>query len=673
MKKVAMSVTVILMILSCLCVWPFCLVRKDAVYWTTTPYIDNDLYQNDKAIMRQTFVAQESFISEIAFAISFAGGDCEVSFRLYDSSGETLAMQSAIIPEDDSSRFCYVSIDKWIKKGHYYTFEVEIMNPEKVNPQFLCTQNDESTTLGNLELYINGEYFDGQAVTSYQYREPLNYKNVMFIWTAVFIIGFSFIGILNTAGESSKEKKLGEALDKYGNILLIVEILAITVLLVRCCFTKAVDWDEAYTWDIVTRNSLWGVVIAQASDNHPPLYFLLTKLATLVFGDRMIVFKAVSVSGALASMALSATIVRKRWGTRTAILLTLILGLGPQFVYYNINLRMYSWMAFFVFAASVMAYEIILSNQRKRNWVLFALATLGALYTQYFSVVPLFIIYGYLLVVCIGEKRLKQFIVCCLSVIVAYLPQLYLVIAMLRRDSTAVNDGMKATLNLSQLCQWSFGTNIRWSESIPVVLYIFGILLLLFSWRRMPKMEKYFIALTAGVYPLTCLVCYAISANMNHFWDNRYMLDALLFLWLFIAIVYARQGVAVWLFSCICFGITSLSAYGILCTQELSTIDYIDDAIEKLKVVQDEEIILYNYPTFDVMYRYYIPDADFVWFDEADFSKLDGEYVYMIRWGGQFFSEEVMDKYDIVVEPVNWFRLEQGVDNVLLCKVYFDN
>lgn len=457
-------------------------------------------------------------------------------------------------------------------------------------------------------------------------------------------------------------------LERYQYLFLVAEILVITLLLIRSSATLAVDWDEAYTWNIVTQNSLMGVISMQAIDNHPPLYFLMVKVATLLFGSTMLVFKMVSIMGGVATMALGATLVRKRWGVKAAIPFILTAGLGTQFGFYNLNLRMYSWMVFFVVAAALFSYEIVLEDKRN-YWIGLVLVSLGALYTQYFAVVPLFLIYAYLLVVCVGKKKIKKFVISCVSVVVAYLPQVYLVFRMLKRDSGAVSDEMQASLNLVELCKWSFQTNIKWSEYMPLVLYLSAILLLKLEWSVLKKKERGFAVMAAGLYPITCIICYIISANMNHFWHNRYMLPALLFLWLFAAIIYAKRRFAVWVCFCVWEGIMSLSAYGIVHAAEMATIPYIVDAKEKLSAIQEEKIIVYNYSTYDVLYKYYLPNAEFVWYEDLDFSELEGDCVYMISWGGAGFSEELIEEYNISVEYTTFFRLEEGL-RMLLCARY---
>ncbi|MCM1046733.1 MAG: glycosyltransferase family 39 protein [Candidatus Gastranaerophilales bacterium] len=185
-------------------------------------------------------------------------------------------------------------------------------------------------------------------------------------------------------------------LDKYQIPVLLLEFGMILFLVIRICRNEAVDWDEAYTWMLATKNSIPEMLRATAADVHPPLYYLLVMAAMRIFGETIFVAKMVSVAGMAAICLLGVTIVRKRFGVKASTLFLLVAGLGTQVIFYNVNVRMYSWMMFFVLLAGLSAYEIIL-NEKSRWWVIFTLASLGGVYTQYFAVVPLMFLYLFLL------------------------------------------------------------------------------------------------------------------------------------------------------------------------------------------------------------------------------------------------------------------------------------
>ena len=662
-------------LLCMLSVWPLAFVRKDTKDETqSNAYLLTNSGQAYNAGLEQVFTAQESVLRKVAFAVDFSGENCDAIFRLRDEEGKILMEQKVSFAEEDKDRYYYVDVETRLKKGHRYSWCVEIQDAEQIQSGFLYTANGEISAAGNEMLYVDGEFWDGQAVASYTYGKPLNIVNVLCLWAFIIMAGISILGIITGREEGKTLKKADELLMKFQNDILVAEITVVTALVVRSCFTQAVDWDEAYTWDIVKNHSFWGVIEAQSIDNHPPLYFLLVKIAAMLFGDKIMVYKLVSVAGMVASMVLCATLLKKRWGVKAAIPTILVVGLAPNFIFYNINVRMYSWMTFFVLAAALLAYEIVLDNGKKKgNWIWLAIVTLGAIYTQYFAAVPLFVIYVYLLVCCIKSKTFHKLVCCCSAVVILYIPQLYLVVKMLQRDSTSDEDASKVSLSIKELCAWSFDTNIKWSAYIPAAAYVLAIVLLVLLWKKTEKKRRDFLLLTLAIYPVTWLICWAISQNMNHFWHNRYMMDALLFAWIFMVLIYSMRGTAIWMSLCLWLGILCLSSYSVTYAKEMETVPYINDARQKLAEVPEGADVIYNYETYDTLYKYYLPESHFLWYEDVDFSELDGDYVYMISWGGGAFSQEKTEQYNITVEYLSFFRLEEGVGDVALCKVHFEN
>jgi uncharacterized membrane protein len=57
-----------------------------------------------------------------------------------------------------------------------------------------------------------------------------------------------------------------------------------------------------------------------ASDNHPPLYYLLLSLVMSIFGDSVLAFRLLSAFGAVGLVSLGAGPVQRLFGNRTAFI-----------------------------------------------------------------------------------------------------------------------------------------------------------------------------------------------------------------------------------------------------------------------------------------------------------------------------------------------------------------
>ena len=116
--------------------------------------------------------------------------------------------------------------------------------------------------------------------------------------------------------------------------------------------------DEAFTASLV-HTDFRGVIERSMADTLPPLYNIILKLATDIFGYTIPVMKITSVVPMLLTLLLGATVVRKRFGFRTALLFMLFITFMPLFMYYGVEIRMYSLGFFFATASGIYAYEIV--------------------------------------------------------------------------------------------------------------------------------------------------------------------------------------------------------------------------------------------------------------------------------------------------------------------------
>lgn len=528
----------------------------------------------------------------------------------------------------------------------------------------LYTEDEEDCALGSQDLFFEDNLVEGQAVTRYVYGYLLNWKNVICLWAFIWMIGLIILELLTgrrILEENGLLKKLEAFLTRWQIPILLFELAVILVLIVRICRNEAVHWDEAFTWQLVTKNNLLEMIRATAADVHPPLYYMLVMGAMKIFGENIFVAKMVSVSGALATGVLGITLVRKRWGVKTAIPFLMASGLGTQMICYNVDVRMYSWMIFFVLAAGLFVYEIMLSG-KTRWWIAFTLAALGGVYTQYFSVVPLAFMYLFLGAWILRTERpqIKKWLLCCIATVVGYLPWLAVVIDTLQRDSEGQKQDAEA-VSFQQLCEWAFQNNIELSEYMPFIMLVAVTVCFVIGYRRYSSKERAY-TVFVGVMPFLSLgVCRFLNTNvMHHFWTNRYLVDLLLFIWLFMFILLAGRSLLVWGIGMIWLGILMLSSYTVMQATEFNTIPWIQEARKLMQPLENEEKVVYTMVTFDVLYQYYLPNADFIWYEDVDFQEMGDEF-YVISWGANDFNSSLYQSGFLSREFLGKMRLEQGI------------
>lgn len=654
----------------CACVFPMNLIRKNenmdssmnGQYEMTVP---------GKELI-QVFQAQTAYLSEIGFDIYFPGevpedGNLIFTFRSEGESTKVIYETSVALTDVSNGAFTYVPVNKWISRGKYYSYTITPEDGTDVLFQAICTYDPADAAPGSHELFFQGDSVNGQVVTRYVYGVPLNYKNVICIWAFIWTICLILLELVNGKEVFSKNKLLIKAeslVEKWQLPILVIELLVILLLIVRISRNEAVDWDEAFTWMLVTKMDLAGMLRATAEDVHPPLYYMMVMAAMKIFGQSIFVAKMVSAAGMFATGILGITLVRKRWGVKAACSFLLVAGLGPQMIYYNVNVRMYSWMCFFVLAAGLFAYEIV-QTKKACWWAAFTLVSLAGVYTQYFAVVPLALLYLFLLVwfLILDRKYLKVWLGCSVATILGYLPWLGIVIDTLQKDASAEESEVSA-VTLNSLCEWAFGSNIKFSEYMPLIMFIAAIICLIAGYQVYNTKERTFLICTGFLSFLVFFACMILAGHMNHFWHNRYLVDTLLFFWLFILIILGGRNVLAWGTSVIWLCILVLSSYTIMQATEFSTIPWIEESKRLLEPVQEEDKVVYNFVSYDVLYEYYLPDAEFVWYEDVNFSEM-GDSFYMISWGGKDFDHELYQSGFLSREVIGDMRFEQGVVTAL--------
>lgn len=664
MKKVGKYIIIITMIILSLCVFPLCLVRKDAILY---PNI-NIPYEFTEAgdEVKQVFKAETGYLSQLAFDIAFPEGkpdEGNLLVRLYEENEKGRMIAEYMVPMQDvqNSAFTYVAIDKWIKAGGLYSYVITAADGTDTVFCAAYTMSEQDTVQGNQALYLDGEIMEGHGVTAYEYGFPLNYKNVICLWAFIWMSGCILLETLFGVSlwENNKWVQKAEAiLNKYQILILLLEFIVVLLLLIRISRNEAVHWDEAYTWWI-TKKSLPEMLQTTAADVHPPLYYMMLMAAMAVFGRNIFVAKMVSIAGTAAIGLLGITLVRKNWGVKAAIPFVLVVGLAPGLVFYAVDVRMYSWVTFFVTAAALFAYEIVQTN-KIGWWVAFTLAALGGVYTQYFSVVPLAVIYLFLLgwFVVKDRAKIKGWLLCSIATVIGYLPWLMVVIETLSRDAAGTG-GESVSFGILDLCKWAFGTNIRFSEYMPAIIFLLAVLCLIVEKKKYEKGLPY-IAFCGILFFSSYGLCMLLAGIMHHFWTDRYLLDALLFIWLFMILVLARKKMLTWGLSMVWLGIILMSSYTIMQATELNTVPWTRDAKQLLEQVQEEEKIVYTFPTFQILYEYYVPDAEFIWYTDVDFSEI-GDRFYVISWGANDFSYILYEQGILQKEIIGNMRLEKGI------------
>ncbi len=126
----------------------------------------------------------------------------------------------------------------------------------------------------------------------------------------------------------------------------------------------------------------------RATDNHPPLYFLILWATVRILGyGQLAVHVPTIIVGTLLIPAVYVT-GRELFDRRTGVLAAALTSLAPLLIWYAQEARPYAFFMLFATLA-VWAQMRILNDGRVRYWVLYGALTIALIYTHYFSLIPI--------------------------------------------------------------------------------------------------------------------------------------------------------------------------------------------------------------------------------------------------------------------------------------------
>ncbi len=209
-------------------------------------------------------------------------------------------------------------------------------------------------------------------------------------------------------GVNCQPSSVSRWISRYG--IYVLGIVAIGMHFVRI-FDNVFWGDEIIP--LTTMNMGFGEMLHQvAAAGHTPLHYGIILVLYRIFGPSGPMYHFVSLFPYIVIVAVTVTIVRKWFGTRTAAILILLSALLENAVRYNVEVRMYSWCQMFIFLAYLMMYQI-LKTKKTRYFVFMSIFSLGALYSHYFAVAAIGVLYFFLLVYIAYKDRKATWKVLC--------------------------------------------------------------------------------------------------------------------------------------------------------------------------------------------------------------------------------------------------------------------
>ena len=366
---------------------------------------------------------------------------------------------------------------------------------------------------------------------------------------------------------------------KNENAVIISLLLILGMVYLSLVWNNNVWMDEAFTASLV-HTDFAGVIERSMADTLPPLYNIVLKLTTDIFGYSVPVMKITSVVPMLMTLVLGATVVRRRFGMKTAALFMFFVTFMPLFMYYGVEIRMYSLGFFFATASAVYAYEIV-CDMSFSDWAAFTIFSTLAGYTHHFAFVTVAFAYLYLLVYFVIFKRgcIRKWFLCLLATFLLYLPCLIVTLKQFSRVSGYFSMPDVDAAMFVQYCLYPYIVGAKPATILCALLMLASLIIVACRLRsRKGDIQKEIFALCAfsvyyGVLLFGTAVCALMDANI---FVDRYLFFSLGLLWLSAAVILADDDrsyyaalAAVLMIGIFSYGIELRTEYGTSADEEI--------------------------------------------------------------------------------------------------------
>lgn len=468
--------------------------------------------------------------------------------------------------------------------------------------------------------------------------------------------------------------KVAKLNDKWINRLWTFGLCAVMVisvlLMLSLCADEGIDYDESYSFKTARDYTQIGIVqkIIGDFDTDVPLYYGALRAWITLFGGighRFFAARLFSVAGAVASMLLGITIIRKLWGNQTALYYIIAVGLAPAMLHVSVNIRMYSWTNFLVTASALLAYCIVQTPKRKSLWVLLGVCTLAALFCHYFTAFAYLAIYLYLLVALFKyeRKQIWKVFVCGIAALVPLIA--WMVVSgffhFVQGDGTEVEI---KKLSLQGLIEYLFETEMTYWLPICAILLVVTLAggVLFMRNREDCKGEKGFALMSMVSIFAIYLLALFVSSFAAHFFTARHIVHATGMMWLGIAIILPRINWQTYLAGlAVLVGICHANYSQ---EYELAYRDtpYLEDTKVFIETrMEPGDIVIFTTDgMYATLYSCYMPEQTFMSLGRVDdIQELAGKRVWFFQNDYQkYFSQEEVETYGITAENMGHYGFQ---------------
>lgn len=276
--------------------------------------------------------------------------------------------------------------------------------------------------------------------------------------------------------------------------------------------------DEASTLDTASRSLLgiWNIV--STWDSNPPLFYYIEHFM-LVFGRSEVVLRFIPALLGVLTIPVFYYIGKEFADEDIGIVMAALLTFSPFHIYYSQEARAYSPMLFF-FSLALFFFLLSLRTNSAHSWILFGLFSALTLWTHYYILIPVALLFAFALFWGIARTRKgltqpHRYALSFVTFLIISLPLVPLIIHLvLTRRNSLLGWGLKG-LDLIYAIFINLSEKNLYMLALFCVLFVIGTF---FFW----KTDKVKTILIAGLLALPIIISIYLSERIPL--DPRYLL-----------------------------------------------------------------------------------------------------------------------------------------------------
>ncbi len=218
--------------------------------------------------------------------------------------------------------------------------------------------------------------------------------------------------------------KPGQGWEGDGRYLVLLLLGALLLRLPH--LTESLWYDETwYTYVFLKSSSLHQVFFG---DVHPPLYPLIMLAWLGLFGDGELAVRLPSLLFGLGSIVLLFMLTKRWFGRATAWVASGWLALSPVHIWYSHEAKN-NMLLLLLTLLAVYWLQRAWRTDRLRDWILFVISALAALWTNIFALCVVAALFAWLLIQVLREKgrpRLRALLISGIAIVLGWLPFVWL-------------------------------------------------------------------------------------------------------------------------------------------------------------------------------------------------------------------------------------------------------